>query len=65
MAFLHWNNYKINCILSNKTFDITLFLIKEVLEQTAVFDYYKYNYLPHDQHMRPSKKVISCGHICC
>ena len=63
MAFLHWNNYKINCILSNTTFEIPLFLIKEVLEQTAAFDYYKYGYFPYDQQMRPSKKVTMRSHL--
>ena len=57
--------YKKHCIILNKTFEIPLFLIKDVYEQTAAFDYYKYGYFPSDQQMKPSKKVLSCGHICC
>ena len=56
MVFLHWKNYEQHHVLFKKTFEIPfisdkgsswadkylLFLIKEVHEQTAAFDYYKY-----------------------
>ena len=59
MTFLHQKDDKKHCILVKTTFEICLFLIKEVSEQTAAFNYYKYGYFLHDQQMRPSKNIIS------
>ena len=43
MLLLHWKKlYKTLHILLKTTFEIPLFFIKEVHEQTGVFDYYKY-----------------------
>ena len=43
MLLLHWKKlYKTLHILLKTTFEIPLFFIKEVREQTGVFDYYKY-----------------------
>ena len=43
MMFLHKKNFKKRCILLKTYFKITLFLAQEDWEQTAVFDYYKYD----------------------
>ena len=48
-------------ILLEKAFEICLFLIKEVCEQTTSFNYYKYGYFLHYETL----KNISCGCICC
>ena len=65
MTFLDQEDDKIHCILFKTTFEIPLVLIKEISEQTVIFNYYKYGYYLHDQQMRPSRNSISCGHICC
>ena len=40
--FLHWGNDQKHCILLKATFEIPLFPIKDVLEQSPVFNYYKH-----------------------
>ena len=65
MTFLHGEDEKKHVILLKTTFETPLLLLKEVSEQAAGFDYYKYGYFLHDQQMRPSKSVTSCGHIYC
>ena len=42
MMFVHWKNYKKNCILLKTTVELPLFLISEVDEHIAAFEYYKY-----------------------
>ena len=57
--FLRWENYKKHCLLSKIAFEIPLFLIKEVCEQTAAFNYYKYGYFLHDQEKMSSKRLYA------
>ena len=57
MTFLLWKNYKKPCIILKTTFEIALFPIKEVREQTTIFDYYKYGYFPYEAF----KKKQMCG----
>ena len=42
MTFPHWKNYRTHCILLKTNFETPLFFLKDVPEQTAVFDYQKY-----------------------
>ena len=56
--FLRWENYKKHCLLSKIAFEIPLFLIKEVCEQTAAFNCYKYGYFLHDQQKMSSSKRL-------
>ena len=54
MTFLHWRDYKKSWILLKTTFEIPLFLIKELHD--SCFGLYKYSYFPLDQQRRPSEK---------
>ena len=66
IIFPHWKKYQKHCIPLKTNFETPFFLLKDVREQAAVFDYYKYGlHISNRINRWVFQKKLWCGHSCC